>query len=236
MYIAICDDEMVFVERIHGYLQDYMKIYPDMVLDIFTSAEDLLNAYDKGRKFNILFLDIQMKDINGVRAAQKIREVDNNVIIIFITSHTQFISETFRVGAFGFITKPISQIEFKKDFERAIKQYNMNNYKYIIKWKDQLTSMDLKDIVYIEAYKRHLFIFDGESKYECVGKLSIEEEKLKQFNFVRCHQGFLVNLKDIKFIDSTKIQLKSGEEIPISKRRRTDVMDCFNKYISRGCL
>lgn len=236
MRIAICDDELIYIEQIKNYLLNYEEIYPDMIIETYTCSEDLLKAYDSDRRFDLIFLDIQMEDIDGVAAAQKIREVDNNVIIIFITSHTQFVSETFRVGAFQFLTKPISEIEFRKDFERAIRQYNINNYKYIIKWKEQTTTVDIKDIVYIESYMRHLFIYDGRNKYEFIGKLSTEEEKLKHHNFVRCHQGFLVNMKYIKIIDKTKIILKAGEEIPVSKRLRTNVMDSFNKYISRGYL
>ncbi|MSU01545.1 response regulator transcription factor [Tissierella sp. DSM 105185] len=158
------------------------------------------------------------------------------MIIFFITSYVNFVSDTFRIGAFQFLIKPIDKDEFRKDFNRAIEQYKVNNYRYIVKYKDSTATLEIKDIIYIEAYNRHLFIFDGINRYECIGKLKDEEKKLSFYGFVRCHQGFLINMAYIKIIDKTLILLKNGDNVPISKRLRSKVMEDFNRFITRNIV
>ena len=233
MRIAICDDEKFYRDKIKGYLEEYIILYPEITIAEFSCGEDLLDPYNNGEEFDFLFLDIEMKEINGVETAKEIKKRSNNIIIFFITSYVNFVSDTFRVGAFQFLIKPISENEFKKDFDRAIEQYKVNSYKYIVKYKDSTVTLEIKDIIYIEAYNRHLFIFDGINRYECIGKLKDEEKKLSFYGFVRCHQGFLVNMAYIKIIDRTSILLKNGKEVPVSKRLRPTVMEEFNRYIMR---
>lgn len=232
MYIAICDDEKFYRDKIKNYLKGYIELYPEISITEFDCGEDLLKSYNNGERFDFLFLDIQMKAIDGVQTAQEIREMDKHVIIFFITSYINFVSATFRVGAFQFLVKPINENDFKRDFSRAIEQYRINHYKYIVKYKDLTATLEIKDIIYIEAFNRHLFVFDGTTKYECVGKLKDEEKKLSSYGFVRCHQGFLVNMAYIKLIGKTSIILGNGDEIPVSKGLRPNLMDTFNKYIA----
>lgn len=233
MRIAICDDEKFYRDKVKENLDTYKKDYPEIEILEFNCGEDLISFYNIGEKFDFLFLDIQMKDIDGVQTAQEIRKLDNHVIIFFITSYINFVSATFRVGAFQFLIKPINESDFKKDFDRAIEQHKVNHCKYIVKYKDSTTTLEIKDIIYIEALNRHLFVFDGVNRYEYVGKLKEEEKKLSPYGFVRCHQGFLVNIAYIKLINRTSIVLKNGNEIPVSKGLKSNLMDYFNKYIGR---
>lgn len=234
MRIAICDDEKIYRDKIKGYLEDYIKIYPEISIMEFGSGEDLIKVYDSNSTFDFLFLDIEMKDINGVVTAKKIREKDKNVIMFFITSYVNYVSDTFRVGAFQFLIKPTNKKDFKKDFERAIEQYKISHSKYVIKYKGITTTLEIGDILYIEGYNRYLYVFDGITKHKSVGKLKDEEEKLSVYGFLRCHQGFLVNMAYIKQIDKSSISLKNEDSIPVSKRLRPSLMDAFNKYIIRG--
>lgn len=231
MRIAICDDVKFYRDKIKGYLEEYKKIYPEINIMEFNSGEGLIKAYDNEETFDFLFLDIHMKDIDGVETARKIREKDEHIIIFFITSYVNYVSDTFRVGAFQFLIKPIKKSDFKKDFDRAIELYRLNYSKYIVKYKGTTTNLEIRNIVYIEGYNRHLYIFDGVNKHECVGKLKDEEKKLSVYGFVRCHQGYLVNMNYIKSIDKTSIILKNEDSIPVSRRLRPYVMDSFNRYI-----
>jgi DNA-binding LytR/AlgR family response regulator len=229
--IAICDDDEEFRAIISNYIKPYKASKPEITESEFVCGEDLINAYSKGQQFDILFLDIRMKDVDGVEAAKKIREKDQNVIIIFITSYTSFVSDTFRVGAFQFLTKPVKEEDFKKDFERALELYRISHFKYLVKWKDKTSILEISEIYYIEASNRHLFVNTGSSRCECVGKISEEEKKLSSYNFVKCHQSYLVNVRYIKLIDLTKIHLSNGKEIPLSKHLRASVKGIFNSYI-----
>ncbi len=231
MRIAVCDDEKVCRDRISGFLKPYQENYPQITVNEFCSGEELIHAYENGEFFDILFLDIQMEAIDGIGTAQKIRETDKNAIIIFITSYVAFVSQTFRAGAFQFLVKPVEQAEFNRDFERAIESYKKSHYKYSLRSKEGTTSIEINGIYYIEIYRKHLFVFAENCKYECVGTLAEEEKKLKGYNFVLCHKSFLVNMRYIRLIGTDSIELTNGMEIPLSRSYKANVKVTFNDYI-----
>ncbi len=231
MKIAVCDDEKVCRDRILTFIKPYQEKNHQICVDEFVCGEDLLNAYLNGETYDILFLDIQMNDLDGIETAHKIKETDKNAIIIFITSYVSFISETFRAGAFQFLVKPVDQTEFNSDFERAMEAYKISHHKHSLKQKEGLISIEINEIYYIEVYQRHLFVFVEDGKYECTGSLAEEEKKLNSVDFVMCHKSFLVNLRYIKSIGNDSIQLTNGKEIPLSKNYKADVKIAFNEYI-----
>lgn len=234
MRIAICDDDNEFRGLISDYLQPYKEKYPEITESNFCCGEDLISAYAKGQQFDILFLDIQMKDFDGVETAKIIRETDSNAIIIFITSFVSFVSDTFRVGAFQFLMKPLKQAAFNIDFERAIERYKINHYKYSVKWKDVTSAFEISDIYFIEASNRHLVVYTQDEMFEYVGKISEEADKLKSYNILKCHQSYLVNFRHIKRIDNNKIYLSNRLQIPISRHLKVRIKAAFNDFIL-GC-
>ena len=232
MRIAICDDEKSCREIIIEYLNPYINEQNHITYEEFESGETLLASYHAGNVFDIIFLDIEMQGINGIQTAEKIRESDTNVIPIFITTHVSFISETLRVGAFQFLIKPIQRYDFDQDFKRALEKHKISRYIYKIQCKESIFALEVKDIMYIEVCGRHLCLHANEGQYEFPGALLAEEQKLLPYNFVNCHQAFLVNMSYIKRIDTDSILLKNGTEIPLSKHKRAHVKSKFNQYLS----
>lgn len=113
-----------------------------------------------------------------------------------------------------------------------MKTYKNTHKFYHIRWRDTSYVIEYGDIYYIEGYKRHLSVHTESASYECVGKLSEEEIKLKSYHFVRCHQGYLVNLSKIKEINKTNIILHNHAEIPISRHYREKIMELFNLFLA----
>ncbi len=231
MNIAICDDSREYLEKIERLLKPYEKAN-SLKITSFTSGEELLASIKNKRAYDIIFLDIEMSQISGIEVARHIRETESNSIIIFITSHISYVSDTFRLSAFQFLLKPIDENEFRLDFERALQEYKSRHKQYIVRWRDVYCVLEYGEIFYIEAYNRHLFIHTETEGYECVGKLTEDCEKLKPYNFVRCHQGYLVNMNKIKRINKAFIKLKNDEEIPVSRGCRAGVMEAFNLYLA----
>ncbi len=231
MRIAVCDDEKVFRDRIVELIKRNKEKGLEFTVREFCCGEDLISAYEKKEHFDILFLDIQMKDIDGVETAQKIRETDKNTIIFFITSYISFISETFRVGTFQFLLKPVDEADFKMDFQRAIESYKINHYKHRFKQKEGTCIIEVNEIFFIEVYKKRLYINTENTVNEAIGTLSEEEKKLKCYSFVLCHKSFLVNLRRIKLVGIDNIQLTNGKNIPLSKNYKSDVKAALNDYI-----
>ncbi len=232
MNIAICDDDSKCVENIFNLLQEYVE---SEQLDIYTyySGEDFVAELDKeNMRFDIVFLDIEMSGLSGIDVARRLRERDNKTIIFFVTIHLNYVSDTFRLGAFQFLVKPIDKDTFTMDFERAIKSYKNDHQIYSIRWRDFNYVIDYGDIYYIEGYKRHLYVHTDYEKYECVGMMADEERKLIPYNFARCHQGFLINLAKVKEINKTDLTLNNGTVIPISRRYKEKLLESFNLFLA----
>jgi len=243
MRIAICDDEEKSRGTVIEYLKPYLKEGLYFVYNEFENGESLLESH-KVQPFDIIFLDIEMDALSGMEAAEALHKLGNSPIIIFITNHVSYISEALRVDAFQFLVKPITKQDFDVDFNRAREKYKINHYLYTVRYREFNLAIEVKDIEYIEISKRHLLLHTNGSEQKFNGKLSDEAKKLRSYNFVLCHQSYLVNMRYIKRIKQEKtdtrqrhkgarIELKSGKEIPVSKHRLTEVMSRFNDFLSR---
>ena len=231
MNIAICDDDIEYVNQIDELLQSYKEEY-HLKIDKYTVGEEVINALKKGILYDMVFLDIEMDETSGLDVAKYIRERNREIMITFVTSHVNYVSDTFRLGAFQFLLKPIDEAVFKSDFERALETYRIKHEKYMVRWRDVSSVIECGDIYYIESYNRHIYIQMELNGYECVGKLTDEYEKLKKYDFARCHQGYIVNMSKIRQVDKDSVLLKNGKKIPISRRLKNEFMDEFNLYLA----
>lgn len=232
MRIAICDDEKVQREQIQKYIETFRKEIPNMIIEQFCYGESLIETYKQGKRFDIIFLDIQMRNVDGIKTAEQIRQTDTSAIIVFITSFVQFVSEAFRQNAFQFLIKPVTQDSFNREFRRIIKQYCLNHQKYTIRNKNGIFALEIKSIVYIESYRHSLIFFtnNGE-KYNTTGTISEKESQLAPLGFIRVHQGYLVNMDYIKSINEKDILTTVGITVEMSVRKKSQVLHEFNKYL-----
>lgn len=231
IHIAVCEDLLAYRNKIDNLLAPYKESY-NLSIHLFSSGEEMMAFPDYATIFSIIFLDIEMGEISGLDVARDIRDKNKDVIIFFITNHINYVPDSFRLGAFQFLVKPINDDDFKKDFERALKILSNIHKQYIIKWRNINHIIEYKDIFYIEAYNRHLFIHEEDYGYECIGKLQDEYIKLKPYGFSRCHQGFLINMSKIKKIDKTSVSLSNGVTLPISRYYKQSLMQDFNLYLA----
>ncbi len=169
--IAICDDEQIHIDKIQSLLNPKIDEY-SLEISSFNSADKILEALQNNVIFHIVFLDIEMGETSGLSVAEYLSENSIDSIVIFITSHVSYVSDTFRLGAFQFLIKPINEKDFNKDFDRAIALYRAKHEKYQIKWWQTNVSVRYGDITYIEGYNRHLFVHTVNQSFECVGKLA----------------------------------------------------------------
>ena len=169
MKIAICDDEAKYRKTI----ADFLKLYEETHLigvEEFQSAEILLKTAEKGETFDIVFMDIEMSGLNGVDAAKTLKKLNEDIIIIFVTAYTKYISETFHMGAFQFLLKPIKEEDLKTDFERAVQLFGRKHRKYQIRTREKAVVFEYKDIYCIETVARRLILHTKEEKIRIHGK------------------------------------------------------------------
>lgn len=233
MNITICDDEKVCIDVINKLLQPYIE-RENINIYTYMSGEQFFEECDA--VMDIAFLDIEMLDVTGIDIARYLKRMNENTIIFFVTSHMNYVSDTFRVGAFQFLTKPIKQEEFKYDFERAVDKYKSIHKYYTVSWRDKKTYIEFGDILYIEGYNRHLYIRTETHKYECVGSIRKEEKTFIPYGLLKCHQGFIVNINKIRNIECNEIEMINGEKIHVSRHYRDNIMTAFNLYMAGKLL
>ena len=231
MKIAVCDDEIKYRETIFEYLKQYKDKY-EFEKSEFQRAEELIEYSETNGSFDIIFLDIEMEGLNGVDAARTLKSLNEDVIIIFVTAYTRYISETFRIGAFQFLLKPIKEADFKVDFERAVNAYGQKHRKYTFKTKSGTQVLEYKDIYYIEVYARQIALYTKEKRYSFQGKFSDIYEDLKDYGFSRAHQGYIVNLDKIVSVSGNEINLDNGAKVPLSRNLKKQLMQDLNRHIN----
>ena len=216
--IGICEDELHYRVNITDMLGDILSTYSiNYKIYEFSSGEELLSNYPKD--LDILIMDIQMKIINGMDTARKIREFDQNLEIIFMTSFSEFMQEGYEVKAYRYILKPISERKISRNILPCINEIMKKKNNYLtINVKNYVDRIKIDSIVYIETDRPNILIYTNDNKYTTKMSISKIDKILREHGFFRCHNSYIVNLKLVESMNSNT--LKIGEKyIPISKYR-----------------
>lgn len=167
-----------------------------------------------------------MKHLNGMEAAEKIRAIDQDVVIIFITSTVQYAVQGYTVDALGYVLKPVPLIAFEKIFEKALERVRSKQQKFFIRVTadDMQLKLDCDTITYIESQRNNVIIHCGDKSHVTAGPLKRFEEMLEGHGFSKCHNAYLVNLSKVEAALKAEIVLTSGEILPVSRARKKDFM------------
>lgn len=228
--IAVVEDDRSYLEEIKNYLKRYEAEHSIKInTTFFSDGYQIINNYKA--QYDIILMDIRMKQMNGMTAAEKIREIDSEVIIIFITNTSQYAINGYKVNALDYVLKPISYFSFAQRLKKAIKKINNNNLKYItVVNKNGAQKLNINDIYYIEIRNHTLTYHSKNGEYSTSGTMKKIEKKLKKFGFFRCHRCYLVNLRHVDGIKN-RHALINEEKLIISRSRKTDFLEALTDYI-----
>lgn len=226
MRIAICDDEIKQKKEIQKYLQTFKE--PEMEIINYSSGQELLDAIAQGEIFSLLFLDIRMEGLDGVETCRQIRQKDQKMKIIFMTSLLEYAIAGYELNVNDFLLKPITKENFRKVFARICKDTPKPEQTiYSIQSKGMRKALPPGNIQYIESYGRKLEIHEEHGSNEIYGNITKEEERLKDYGFTRIHRSYLVNLNAVDSILPTQLRLKTGTILPVSRSRYKKVYDAY---------
>lgn len=233
--IAICDDEINDISILKKYISRYnVETDNNIVVSSFLSAKELLLDYSNNH-YDVVLLDIEMPDINGMDLAKQLRETDDDLFIVFTTSYPEYMHESFEVQPFQFLTKPIEYKAVRKLFSDIIKKINRSSKSIVvIDAENEKHFVSLNDILFITSMKEnksHIRYQLSDMELISKGTLSEIESILATRGFVSPSRGFLVNIHQIKTMNSTCIVLNKGFKIPISRRRAKELQQIYSQYI-----
>lgn len=215
--IAVVDDCAADREYLTKLVQNWAgNMNHTAAANIFPSAEAFLFEYEDDRNFDILLLDIEMQNINGVELAKIIRQNNDSVQIVFITGFPAFIAEGYEVSALHYLMKPVSPEKLYSILDKAAANLAKSEKRLCITYDRQTDFVPLSQITYIEAQKQYILIHTAAETYRMKSSLADMETQLDEY-FFKCQRSFLVNLRYVTRIKSDCVVLKNGTEVPISR-------------------
>ena len=223
--IAIVEDEAAVREQLTGYVQRYTRQYgTPFEVSAFASGVEILEEYRP--VYDIIFLDVEMKHLDGMTTAERIRQMDADVILIFITNMAQYAIRGYSVGALDYVLKPVSYFAFSQRLNRAISRMKKREQKVItVNIKGGAVRINIANIYYIESQGHNLVLHTILGDYESAGTMKEVEEKLQGLNFCRGNKGYLINLQ---------LPYKSAEypalNVPSFYNLSPVIRQCFHKF------
>lgn len=195
-----------------------------------TDGEDIAEEYDA--RFDIIFLDIEMQFMDGMSAAEKIRQLDMQVPIVFVTYNPQYAVRGYRVGAADYLLKPVEDSALADCMERVHRTMQRRETQYITITEHGVTrKLDVSRIGYIEVQDHDLCFHTLDGNFETKGTISDVESQLSDGSFCRCNRCYLVNLEHVSGIRGSEV-IVGNDSVKISRTRKKEFMDALNAYMS----
>lgn len=233
MRIAIAEDEPTFTKRLREYLDRFAGEHDiSFDVDTFANGADLVNAYSHAQRWDLILLDVDMPNLDGLSTARCIRERDPDVLIMFITNLAQYAIKGYEVDALDYVLKPVSYYALAMKLDKAIRLARLNNDRSLLLTMDRdVVRVPLSRLYYIEVYDHKLVYHtaDGEIRNTGAKSLSAVEEELSSDGFARCHSAYLVNLRYVDSIQGSSV-LVMGQELPIARNRRKGFLQALLEH------
>lgn len=227
--IAIVEDEPMYAEQLQDFLHQYEKENGELFqITVFADGDQIVYKYKS--EFDIILMDVEMKFMDGMTAAEEIRKVDTEVVIIFITNMAQYAIRGYAVDALDYVLKPVSYFAFSQRLNRAIGRMKKREKKIItVNVRGGIIRVAIANIYYIESQGHSLIFHTASGNYESIGTMKEVEDKLAPENFFRGNKGYLINLAHVDSIRENCAVVK-GEALLLSRARRKDFMEALTKY------
>ena len=236
LQIAICDDEQFYREKIKYLLEEYLQAKGMLyTLHLFLSGEDFLEQCENNVRFDIVFLDISMEEVDGIQAAQRIRSFHSDTYIVFVTAFIDYALEGYKVNAVRYLMKDTLEIALEECMNAILQKMQVARVTFSFLEGEKRLYTD--NILYVES-RGHKSIFHYMASemvsYQIYDKLDSVERNLEGYGFLRIHKSYLVNMKHIRKISNYIVSLDTGEELHVPRLRFQAVKEGFVAY--KGAL
>lgn len=228
--VAIVDDSKTDAEFVQGILNSWAnQRQANIQAEVFPSAESFLFRYAEDKDWDILLLDIEMGNMDGVALAKKIRQDNESVQMVFVTGFADYISEGYEVAALHYLMKPVKQDKLFAVMDRAIAVMQKTERVILLPVGGEMLRLPTSQVQYVEAFSHTVAIITGTDTIQVKMPIS-EVEKLLGEGFIRCHRSYLVGLKHIARLSKTEVILDSGKALPLSRGAAPLVHKAFISY------
>ena len=230
LVVGLCDDEEYVCDSVYKILKNYGNEHQIEIEFIYYNSAKLL--LEKRDMLDVLFLDIEMPKMDGIKAGMKLRDWNIDYKIIMLTVREDRFRDAFKIGAFRFVSKPINEVEFCLAINDVIDAMSIN--RSVIAYRDNVAfEISQKDILYIEANSSSSLIYTRDCEYRSEQSLKAWSNLLDKRFFFQSHRSYIVNMSKIENVQGNTIYLVTGDRILVSRRLRTSFLKAYMKYDTR---
>ncbi len=236
MKVAICEDQSAAINDLTGKFKALEKsVKLEYEISSFTAGSGLLKAYAEGKGgFDILIMDIELGSSLGIETAEKVREFDKSVEIIFITGYEHYVFDCFKVNPYDFMVKPISAQRFNNVITSLTKKICRERKTFTVKAGSSYRRIEFRSVEFFECsgHKIMAKMLDG-TVCEFYSSIKSVGEMLKDKDFARSHRSFFVNLNCIRELRPDCVIMDGGSSVPISRSKLDEFKKTYLDYVSR---
>ena len=231
MKLAVVDDEKIFREKFCEMIEKYYGDI-DLICRQFADGKDIIEAYKNGKSFDAVFLDIEMRELDGLETARKVREFSADVPIIFLTSHTEFAMDGYEVNAFRFLSKSFEKSKIERTLDDLSKKLSQTK-RLILKCGGEEIIVSPADVICVESNNNTVNFYVSDNVHSVRMKLSNAVDMLNEASpvFVKTHRCCVVNLSHVKRYSDKEVLLDNSMLLPISKSCLTEFKKQIFEYI-----
>ena len=229
--LAIVEDEDSYAQQLTEFVTRFQKESGNTFrITRFKDGDEITNGY-RGQ-FDVILMDIEMKLMDGMTAAEEIRKLDQEVVIMFITNMTNYAIRGYQVDALDYVLKPVSYFAFSQKLDRAISRIKKSSSNIIsIDIGTGVKKLDIDNIFYVESEGHNLNFYTSAGEFTIRARLSDFEQQLSPYNFFRSNKGYLVNLKYVDGVENGACII-AGKQLQISRARKNDFMSALTDYMA----
>lgn len=230
--VAMVEDETKLHDYYGKLLEAWGKAEDVRLISTFIeSAEEYLFKYNRPNTFDIIFLDVCMKDMNGMELAHKIRKSDRNVQIVFLTGKPEYVFEGYEIGAVRYLVKPVEESRLAEALNACMEKLGSSREDYLtIKYQGENLRLPRSEIMFIRVEGHYLQMQTPDRFYEWKASLREMTARLDPARFVPANRSVVVNLEFVSKINREECILENGEAIPISRGAYGPLNEAFMKY------
>lgn len=229
--VAIVDDEQSCRDQLKDYIGRFSKQWQvEFEVTSFSIGTDIVEHYRPG--WDIILLDIRMAGIDGMEAARRIRSLDEDVVLIFITNMVQYALKGYEVNAYDFVVKPLTYPAFAMKFQKITRWLERRREKYIVlSVPNGMRRESVSDVYYIEVSNHRLLCHTVGGVYPLVsGTLTALEKQLNDPGFYRCNNCYLVNMRHVTGIGGDTVRV-GGDELAVSRARKKGFLAALTQFV-----